>query len=213
MTWKDDKHWSDQFLPEIKRILGEHLIGEPPVEEDAERNTDLIVLRMEAVRIGCRIRAAKFAGLYPDEFTIRSGRPSGVKTELTKLMEGWGDYFFYGFEGDEPGQLGRWFLGDMKVFRVWIFRCMVRNSGKLPGQEHFNRDNSSSFFSFCIAELPNEFVVARSVEVAPLREDLRETKSGQTSGYEWTDPPAVDHARSAEVSEQSEDTFGFMKRS
>ena len=42
------KRWSDRFLPENKQILGLHLIGEPPVKEDAERNTDLIVPDMRA---------------------------------------------------------------------------------------------------------------------------------------------------------------------
>ena len=42
-NWKNDKRWSDRFLPEIKGIIGTHLITEPPYEEDAERNTDLMV--------------------------------------------------------------------------------------------------------------------------------------------------------------------------
>jgi len=49
--WTSDKAWSDQYMPAIKRILGEHLIGAAPQEDDQERNTDLIVLRMEAVRL------------------------------------------------------------------------------------------------------------------------------------------------------------------
>ena len=99
--WQKDKRWSDRFLPEIKRILGEHLISEPPIEEDAERNTDLMVLRLDAVRIGCRVRKYEYLKQYGDEFTIRAGRPTGAKTELTKIIEGWGNYFFYGFS-DEP---------------------------------------------------------------------------------------------------------------
>ena len=63
-NWEQDKRWSDRFLPEIKRILGEHLIAEPPVEEDAERNTDLIVLRLDAVRIACRVRKFQYLALY-----------------------------------------------------------------------------------------------------------------------------------------------------
>ena len=58
-NWKNDKRWSDRFLPEIKGIIGTHLITEPPYEEDAERNTDLMVLRL-AIRIGCRVRKFKF---------------------------------------------------------------------------------------------------------------------------------------------------------
>ena len=75
--WRHDKRWSDRFLPEIKRILGEYLIGEPREAEDIERNTDLIVLKMEAVRIACRIRKYEYLLQYPGEFTIRAARPSG----------------------------------------------------------------------------------------------------------------------------------------
>ena len=35
IDWKKDKEGSYRFLPEIKRILGEHLIAEPPFGEDA----------------------------------------------------------------------------------------------------------------------------------------------------------------------------------
>ena len=58
--WEEDKRWSDKFLIETKRILGENLIGEPPVEEDRDRNTDLITLKMEPVRIACRVRKYQF---------------------------------------------------------------------------------------------------------------------------------------------------------
>ena len=157
--WKNDKKWSDQFIPHIKSILGLYLIGEPPMEEDAERNTDLMVLRMESVRIGCRIRKTDYMARYGDEITIRSGRPSGAKTELTKIMEGWGDYFFYGFGTD--ADVVAWTLGDMKVFRLWFFRQLA--SGAKPYEKNNNSDNSSSFYAF-IADLPEEFVVARKVQ-------------------------------------------------
>jgi len=81
--WETDKKWSDRYLPEIKSILGRCLIAEPPIEEDQERNTDLMVLRLDAVRIGCRIRKAGYLEKYGDEFTIRTSRPSGAKTELS----------------------------------------------------------------------------------------------------------------------------------
>ena len=43
--WEDDKKWSDKFLPEIKRHLGEHLISEPEnIKEDKDHNTDLTIL-------------------------------------------------------------------------------------------------------------------------------------------------------------------------
>ncbi len=158
VDWK----WSDKFLPDIKRILGEYLIMAAPMEDDAERNTDLIVLKLDAVRIGCRIRRNEYLSRYPCEFTIRAGRPSGVKTELTKITEGWGDYFFYGFANEEETGLSRWTIGNLKVFRLWFNRQIVINHGLLPGQPQKNGDKSSNFIAFNWNELPDEFIVGRN---------------------------------------------------
>lgn len=157
--WVEDKRWSDRFLPEIKRILGEHLIAEPPIEEDAERNTDLVVLRLDAVRIACRVRKHKYLESYGDEFTIRAGRPSGQKTELTKIIEGWGDYFFYGFSDEQERFLAKWILGDLKAFRVHFNRMLYL--GQKDWSEKNNHDNSSSFFGFKAQNIP-KFLVAQN---------------------------------------------------
>lgn len=156
--WQQDKRWSDKFLHEIKAHIGQALICEPPEEEDQQRNTDLVVLRLDAVRIGCRVRKNDQMR-YCDEFTIRSGRPSGVKTELTKIIEGWGDYFFYGFADAEENRLALWLVGDLKAFRIWYSRQLVRGKGVPPGSRQNNRDNSSSFHAFKWADIPG-FVVA-----------------------------------------------------
>jgi hypothetical protein len=147
MTWKDDKRWSDKFLPEIKRILGEFLLTEPEVEEDELRNTDLTVLKMDTVRIGCRVRRHKFLK-YKNDFTIRAGRPNGNKTELSKIIEGWGDYLFYGFCDEHEERLSYWFIGDLKVFRLWYMRKLILLKGEPPGLRHNNVDGSSFFYCF-----------------------------------------------------------------
>ena len=159
--WVRDKRWSDRYLPEIKPILGAHLISEPPIEEDAERNTDLMVLRMDAVRIACRIRTHEYMERYGDEITIRSGRPSGAKTELAKIIEGWGDYFFYGFADEQEDKLALWILGDLKAFRLYHSRCLATNGGKMPGVQRANYDDSSTFTVFKYKEIPG-FIVASS---------------------------------------------------
>ena len=158
--WTEDKRWSDKFLPEIKQILGLHLIGEPPIEEDRERNTDLMVLGMDTIRVGCRIRRHEYYLQYPDEFTIRAGRPSGYKTELTKIIEGWGDYFFYGFCDNAEESLIKWTLCDLKVFRLWVNRELMSNQGAFPGVKQQNSDNSSSFMAFSFKNIGPEFIVA-----------------------------------------------------
>ena len=158
--WEKDKKWSDHYIDEIKSILGRYLIGESSQEDDQMKNTDLVVLKMEAVRIGCRIRRPGFAALYGDEFTIRCNRPSGVKTELTKIIEGWGDYFFYGHAG-EDGKLAAWALCDLKSFRLWFHSYIIDHAGKKPGQLEHNTDGSSKFLAFRFDEMPNSFLVAR----------------------------------------------------
>jgi hypothetical protein len=156
--WGYDKRWSDKFMPEIKRYLGQVLISEAPPEEDAEHNTDLIVLTLKPWRIACRIRRSNYA-CYRNELTIRASRPSGAKTELAKILEGWGDYLFYGFSNSEETNLCQWFIGDLKAFRIWYCREVFSMKGGVPGKPLQNRDGSSSFYAYLKYEIPG-FVVA-----------------------------------------------------
>lgn len=157
--WKEDKRWSDRFLPEIKSILGQHLIVESPPEDDSQRNTDLMVLRLNAVRIACRIRKPSYIKnkRYANEFTIRAWRPSHNKTELAKILEGFGDYLFYGFSDDKQVRLSKWMLGDLSAFRV--FFESHKTERKPPWQVCGNSDRSSTFMAFDPLLIP-QFVVA-----------------------------------------------------
>ncbi|HEX7926472.1 MAG TPA: MT-A70 family methyltransferase [bacterium] len=153
-TWQDDFQWQRGYLKQMKRICGEYLIGEAPREEDVKRNTDLIVLRMEPVRIACRVRDyAKYRQRYGSEFTIRYRRSSGVDTELDKIRDGWGDYMLYGF-GQPNGHFRPWGLGDLDVFRDWYQPGC--------GTERRNGDRSSDFLAFRWDQLPADFVIAKS---------------------------------------------------
>jgi hypothetical protein len=73
-SFAEDKSWSDSYIAQIKPILGTLLIGPAPYEEDSERNTDLIVLRMDSVRIACRIRAEEYLERYPNDFLLDAWR-------------------------------------------------------------------------------------------------------------------------------------------
>jgi hypothetical protein len=159
---REDFDWGRNFLPHLREIVAHNLIAEAPAEEDMQRNTDLIVLKLNAIRIACRVRRHQYMGPYGDEFTIRARRPSGG-SELGKLIEGWGDYMVYGFApaGDCGPYLDRWFLGDLRVFRSWFTRQSLRQSGA-AGVEKKNGDGSSTFRAFRVADLPGEFVVASS---------------------------------------------------
>lgn len=158
MEWENDKRWSDRFLPEIKSVCGSLLIEEASVETDQRENTDLIVLRLGETRIACRVRRYSHLAKYGNQFTVRVARPTGARTELSKIMEGWGDYIFYGFESFCGAKLSRWLLGDLKVFRLWHFEQMRKNK-VMPGELVRNRDGTS-FRSYLISQLPSEFLFA-----------------------------------------------------
>ena len=100
----------------LSAIFGLHIIGPAPVEEDAERNTDLIVLRMANSRIAVRMRSyERIWKKWPNQITIRTERPTQHKTEYEKIIDGWGQYFFYGF-GTEDGLLVHGFLAISRRF-------------------------------------------------------------------------------------------------
>lgn len=160
MTWQRDKAWADRFMPEIKAILGMHIIGEAPYEEDAHRNTDLIVLKMEAVRIAVRMRTYKYFVQYPDDFTIRVNRGSGMETELKKIMKGFGNLMFYGFEHEDRQHVGRWTLIDLDVFRGEVWDKQLRTK-EFPGTEQRNFDRSSAFRAFNLNEFPPTLIRAQ----------------------------------------------------
>jgi len=149
-AWQQDKRWSDQFLPHMKRICGEYLIGEATPDDDACRNTDLIVLKIAPVRIACRVRKATYAARYGEEFTVRAGRPSGTKTELTKIVEGWGDYLLYGFGEESTHLMSRWSLISLTAFRRYFMRHLHGQKGEMPGVVQNNADGSSHFRAFNI---------------------------------------------------------------
>jgi len=169
-AWQIDKGWSDELLPQVKRILGEHLLVPAPREEDIERATDLMAATLTlpmGLRVACRLRRGDQLRRDPargEEFTIRSGRRSGAETELAKMVSGWGSHLFYGFADDE---VLCWLLGDLNVFRLWFNRHLAAHGGALPGRELVNRDGVSKFLAIPIAELPPEFVLARCLPPAP----------------------------------------------
>ncbi len=165
MGLSDEKKWSDQFIPEIQSILGRYFFQVASFEEDLNRNTDLVLdlSNLNGGRIALRIRRLKFLK-HGNEFTIRSAVLAGHKTELEKLLGGDGDYIFYGF-GSDSGELVRWFIGDLVVFRRWYLEYMKDNGGRIPGNKRHNAEGSE-FRVFAIADLPEDFIVAKDVVVA-----------------------------------------------
>lgn len=121
-AYAKDREWSDQFIDEIKRIVGPRLLIAAPLDVDRREAADLIVLRGRDMTIAARVRRAGYADAYPFDFTIRSARQSGAKTEMAKMVEGLGDWMFYGHASSQPGKLVRWWLIDLHVWRASLIR-------------------------------------------------------------------------------------------
>ena len=162
--WAERKRWAARFMPETKAILGAHLIADAPLDEDQDHGTDLIVLKLDSVRIACRHRRNRYLKKYGREFTIRYKSPRGGKTELSKVIEGWGDYVFYAFANEREDTLCQWIIGDLKVFRLWFSRRMYALGGKFPGDVFDNPDGSRGI-AFVVSDLPREFLLASSYEM------------------------------------------------
>jgi hypothetical protein len=156
-SFEENMTFTRKFLPEIKSICGVHFLYEK-LEEDLERNSDLVTLKLDAVRVACRVRRHQYVNTFRQEFTVRSRLESGAKTELDKVLEGWGDFMFYGFADAAEAKLDEWFLGDLSIFRQWFLRFRAANGNLFPGDERQNNDGSSWFRYFKLADMPEAFV-------------------------------------------------------
>ena len=122
---------------------------------------DLIVLDASAKTVACRVRRYEYLERYGEEFTVRSRRDSGAQTELSKIIAGWGDYLVYAFADADERALVCWHVVNLNGFRLWFNRYMAHNYGVPPGTEQPNRDGSSRFRAFRLAELPADIVTTQ----------------------------------------------------
>lgn len=143
MGYHSDRALSDAYLPAIKNIVGPLLLEPASFELDTKEATDLIVFKARDMRIAARVRSYGYERQYPFQFTIRAKRKSGSKTELSKVVDGWGDWFFYGHAvgGDGYG-ISRWMIIDLAAFRSHLIRRTIAkdSTGLTP-----NKDGTTEF--------------------------------------------------------------------
>ena len=166
--WESTKHKVDRYNHKVKRILGEYLIGDAPEEIDQHEATDLMVFSVNPLTVACRIRSAeRYFWKYYGEFTIRASRPTGTKTELAKIMDGWCDYSFYGY-GNESGNIIAYHLYDLNIFRDQYQKHLDREA-RLTVRVKPNEDGSSEFYIYQFSEFPPGMIIAKGMApgVAP----------------------------------------------
>ena len=138
-------------MPAVKNIVGPRLLEPAPIEMDCDQATDLIVLRALDIRIGVRVRDIAYHKRYGSQFTIRSKRDSGARTELSKILSGWGDWLFYGFGDNESLVIPHWTIIDLAMFRAWFKRI---NAPEIPNGDgtHFVAFSTASFPSWTFVD-------------------------------------------------------------
>ena len=133
MAYQQEREWSDQFIPQIRQIVGPYLLEPAPFVEDALRATDLIILNARDKRIACRVRRHSYLSEYSGQFTIRSQSRGGSKTELQKITDGWGDWMFYSFADQSETAIQKWYLINLDSWRAHMIRARNKiNKGQIP---------------------------------------------------------------------------------
>lgn len=150
--YSSQRPWSDQFLPQDKKILSNvfgcdtALIEITTPDVDMRKAADLIIQSHvpdeRGVYVAVRTRTAGYAAQYADEFTVRAHYTAGHKTEYAKIMEGYGDIMLYGFVVENV--ISRWILIDLDVFREEAENDYIKMEHK------HNRDGKNSFYAYNI---------------------------------------------------------------
>jgi hypothetical protein len=168
MSYARDREWSDRYIPAISTIVGPRLLVPAPFEVDAKQATDLIVLRARDMTIAARVRRHGFADRYPYEFTIRSRRDNGTKTELSKIVDGWADWMFYGHAAREGDGFDRWFLVDLHALRAAFIRDGMKAESEIKWEEKSNGDGTH-FVALDLRSFRPSILVASSHEIDQAR--------------------------------------------
>ncbi|WP_340250908.1 hypothetical protein [Sulfitobacter pontiacus] len=157
-----NRNWSDRFLPEIKQLIGGHLLETSSDPFDHMEATDLMMLDARDMRVAARVRRPGYAQRYPHQFTIRSAVASGRQTELSKIVNGNGDWMFYGHSNAQQTGLDAWSLIDLRAFRAGLIRHRANTPNIVMGDQR-NADGTR-FKWFDMRSFPTEppLVVASS---------------------------------------------------
>jgi hypothetical protein len=162
--FQSDKRWSDQFLSGIRQIIGPLLISPAPIEIDRNEGTDFVMLNAKSLKIAARVRRSSQISKWANQFTLRSSRPSGAKTEFQKVVEGLGDLCFYGWAEPNSASIRQWSLIDLDAFRAHL----ILNASQLKCGEVSNIDGTA-FRWFDLTSFPTNppILVASSGDEKP----------------------------------------------
>lgn len=187
--------WSDTFIEPIKAILGPLLLRQAPLQVDREQATDLMTFRAKGMTIAARMRTAGYLDRYRNEFTVRSHLESGTQTELSKLMDGYADWMFYGHAADRvSNRVGYWMLIDLDKWRANLLRVGMRQPWHTLAKRIDNRDGSHGL-AFDVRDFTRPPIVLATAAdqpdqpAPPARHPLNTNDSRPAQLPMWCDAP------------------------
>jgi hypothetical protein len=201
MGYREDRRWSDKYIPRIKQLVGPYLLEPAPFLHDAKEATDLIILTAKDMRVACRVRRESYFNQYGGQFTIRHSRTNGTQTEFDKILMGLGDWMFYGFASERQLDFLEWYLIDLAVFRYHL----THDGWRKPAERSIkcdivgNKDNATSFTWFDVQSFPPDpaLLVASGTSPHPHQRVLDFESGNSASNFtadELGPVPSNDHA-------------------
>jgi hypothetical protein len=142
-NYESQRAWSDRFIDPIRRLVGQHLLVVTPNMVDMQQAADLMVFTARSLTIAARVRRHEFLARYPTQFTVRSDVPFGYRTEHEKLLDGWGDWMFYGFADPTETAIAAWMLLDLNAWRAAVCR---HGYGKISLECGYKKNHDGTSF-------------------------------------------------------------------
>jgi hypothetical protein len=167
MSYRKDRAWVEGLKAEVVAILTRHLdrivsVRVASDEEDTKRATDMVV---EVAGGTVAVRVRDWVRDFRD-WTIRTRRRSGARTEMAKLKEGFANWYLYGWCKPD-GRIGDYVLIDLAAVRTHGLLDIPRREQSADGWQ-------TAFVAIPVPELRN----ATCLAVDACTSDCPEPKAG-----------------------------------
>lgn len=136
----------------------DHILHRASADDDMRFATDFVMYTVGRMDIACRVRSHTYMAKYGDEFTVRSKTRHGSRTEIDKMIDGFGDFIFYGFADLDGAGLAQWMIGDLQV---WRDMNAAKSAAGQPFGAQLDNHDGTGFRAFRMKDLPTDFVVCR----------------------------------------------------
>ena len=160
--FKEQFEWQKRFIPEVVNLIAPHLIQVSSHEVDCNEAGDLVIRFPRNGTVAVRLRKPS-ASRYVGEMTLRSKTRYNNTSEVTKIVDGFADFYFYGHV-DDAENIWHWYLLDCQKMRAeFIRRPHILHNAMT--RQIFNPDGTG-FIAFDVERDLSRCVIHRHVSIA-----------------------------------------------